>query len=84
VGCHGCDEGDPLAFPENLLLELEQGILIRLVQQGIAAMMWNPLEGNNSVMQLNIGEGKSSVIVPIVTTALADGERLVRVVVAKP
>lgn len=38
----------------------------------------------NSVMQLNMGEGKSSVIVPIVTVALADGSRLVRVVVAKP
>ena len=84
MGCHGCDEGDPLAFPENLLLELEQGILIRPVQQGIAAIMRNPPEGNNSVMQLNIGEAKSSVIVPIVVTALADGERLVRVVVAKP
>lgn len=38
----------------------------------------------NAVMQLNMGEGKSSVIVPIVTAALADGSRLVRVVVAKP
>lgn len=37
----------------------------------------------NAVMQLNMGEGKSSVIVPIVTAALADGSRLVRVVVAK-
>jgi hypothetical protein len=35
-------------------------------------------------MQLNMGEGKASVIVPIVATALGDRERLVRVVVAKP
>lgn len=35
-------------------------------------------------MQLNMGEGKSSVIVPIVAAALADGSRLVRVIVAKP
>lgn len=35
-------------------------------------------------MQLNMGEGKSSVIVPIVTVALADTSRLVRVIVAKP
>lgn len=35
-------------------------------------------------MQLNMGEGKSSVIVPMVSSALADGSRLVRVVVAKP
>ncbi|KAK7740939.1 hypothetical protein SLS53_005002 [Cytospora paraplurivora] len=35
-------------------------------------------------MQLNMGEGKSTVIAPVVTAALADGSRLVRVVVAKP
>ena len=35
-------------------------------------------------MQLNMGEGKSSVIVPIVAAALADDSRLVRVIVAKP
>ena len=34
-------------------------------------------------MPLNMGEGKSSVIVPIVAAALADGTRLVRVVVLK-
>ncbi|KKY29699.1 hypothetical protein UCDDA912_g10372 [Diaporthe ampelina] len=31
-----------------------------------------------------MGEGKSSVIVPIVAAALADGEQLLRVIVAKP
>ncbi|KAF8450068.1 hypothetical protein BDZ91DRAFT_802874 [Kalaharituber pfeilii] len=35
-------------------------------------------------MQLNMGEGKSSVIVPIVAAALADKKKLVRVVVLKP
>lgn len=44
----------------------------------------NPPENKNSVMQLNMGEGKSSVIAPAVTAALADGSRLVRVIVAKP
>ena len=34
-------------------------------------------------MQLSIGEGKSSVIVPIVVVALADGDQLVRVIVPK-
>jgi hypothetical protein len=68
------------------LLEIEQGIAIRSVQNTIAAAMRSPpLTGKmNSVMQLNMGEGKSSVIVPIVAAALADGEQLVRVVVAKP
>ena len=34
-------------------------------------------------MQVNMGEGKSSVIVPIVAATLADGHQLVRVVVPK-
>ncbi|KAL2186630.1 hypothetical protein L209DRAFT_711026 [Thermothelomyces heterothallicus CBS 203.75] len=84
TGTHESDDGNPLVFPENLLLELEQGILIRPVQQSIAAKMRDPPGGRNSVMQLNMGEGKSSVIVPVVAASLADGERLVRVVVAKP
>jgi hypothetical protein len=84
MGSHDSNEGDPLVFPESLLLELEQGIIIRPIQQTIAAKMREPPGGANSVMQLNMGEGKSSVIVPIVSAALADGGRLVRVVVAKP
>lgn len=84
LGSHGCSEGDPLKYPENLILELEQGILIRPVQQRIAAAMRDPPGGGSCVMQLNMGEGKSSVIVPIVSAALADGGRIVRVVVAKP
>ena len=35
-------------------------------------------------MQLNMGEGKTSVIVPIVAVVLANGEQLVRVIVPKP
>ena len=31
MGCYGRDEGDLLTFAENLILELEQGILIRPV-----------------------------------------------------
>lgn len=34
-------------------------------------------------MQLNMGEGKSSVIVPIVAVALANSDQLVRVIVPK-
>lgn len=37
----------------------------------------------NSVLQLNMGEGKSSVIAPMVASALADGQRFVRVIVLK-
>ncbi|KXT06191.1 hypothetical protein AC578_1431 [Pseudocercospora eumusae] len=69
--------------PESLLIEVESGIMIREVQEEIASQMRQPSTNNNSVMQLNMGEGKSSVIVPIVAAALADGDQLVRVLVAK-
>ncbi|TGJ86351.1 hypothetical protein E0Z10_g2449 [Xylaria hypoxylon] len=80
----GHQNWDPYEYPDSLLLEIENGILIRDVQEQIAAQMKSPLSDNNVVMQLNMGEGKSSVIVPIVATSLADTTRLVRVVVAKP
>ena len=45
--------------------------------------MMSPQSGENTVMQVNMGEGKSSVIIPIVAAALADGKQLVRVIVPK-
>ncbi|KGQ08818.1 hypothetical protein BBAD15_g5854 [Beauveria bassiana D1-5] len=74
----------PKDSPESLLLEIESGILIREVQEHIASEMRSPAAEKNAVMQLNMGEGKSSVIVPIVAAQLADGSKLVRVVVGKP
>ena len=75
---------NPSDFPDSLLLEVESGIMIREVQEEIARQMRAPSSNENAVMQLNMGEGKSSVIVPMVAAALADGTRLVRVIVAKP
>ncbi|OAR02436.1 hypothetical protein LLEC1_04029 [Akanthomyces lecanii] len=75
---------EPMDNPESLLLEIESGILIREVQDDIASEMKNPRNEENAVMQLNMGEGKSSVIVPAVAAYLADGCCLVRVVVGKP
>ncbi|KAJ5252865.1 hypothetical protein N7489_003275 [Penicillium chrysogenum] len=74
----------PIQFPETLLLEIENGILIRGIQEEIAATMRHFVPGKNAVMQLNMGEGKSSVIVPMVVADLANGVCLVRVLVAKP
>jgi hypothetical protein len=62
----------PSKFPETLLLEAESAIMVREVQEEIAKQMRSPPNGENSVMQLNMGEGKSSVIVPIVAAALAN------------
>ncbi|SLM38891.1 Protein of unknown function DUF3645 [Lasallia pustulata] len=74
----------PIHSPDWLLLEIENNILIRQVQGQIAQEMISPASGANSILQLNMGEGKSSVIIPIVAAALADGKKLVRVVVLKP
>ncbi|KAK2038276.1 hypothetical protein LZ31DRAFT_479197 [Colletotrichum somersetense] len=74
----------PLDHPDTLLLEVESGIMVREVQESIAKQMREPPSAKNTVMQLNMGEGKSSVIVPIVAAALADRSRLIRIVVAKP
>ncbi|KAK3360569.1 hypothetical protein B0T25DRAFT_629629 [Lasiosphaeria hispida] len=74
---------DPMEFPESLLFEVESGVMIRHVQESIAAQMRKPSTNQNAVMQLNMGEGKSSVIIPIVAAALADGTRLVRILVGK-
>lgn len=54
------------------------------MQVKVAAEMISPSSKENTVLQLNMGEGKSSVIVPIVAAALADRSRMVRVMVLKP
>jgi Protein of unknown function (DUF3638) len=43
-----------------------------------------PRSKRNISLQLNMGEGKSSVIVPLVAATLAEGSNLVRVVTLKP
>lgn len=43
----------------------------------------SPTSKQNSVLQLNMGEGKSAVIVPMVAASLANGQKLVRVIVLK-
>ncbi|KAK8112290.1 uncharacterized protein PG998_008747 [Apiospora kogelbergensis] len=80
----GHEEWNTYEHPEWHLMECESGILIRQVQHSIAKLMMMPPGDKNAVMQLNMGEGKSSVIVPIIAAALGDGSRLVRIIVAKP
>jgi hypothetical protein len=64
----------PIDFPETLLLEAESGLLVREVQEEIAKQMRCPPNDANSVMQLNMGQGKSSVIVQIIAAFLAQGD----------
>lgn len=80
----GSQGQDQLSYADWLLISIENNFLVRPVQAQIAAKMISPPSNANETLQLNMGEGKSSVIVPIVSAALADGKKLVRVVVLKP
>ena len=74
----------PADRPEWLLVEIENNILFRQEQSQVAREMISPSSGSNSVLQLSMGLGKSSVIVPIAAATLADRTKVVRVVVLKP
>lgn len=52
---------NPSERPEWLLFEIEQNLTIRATQVDVANHMMNPTNNNNkhSVMQLNMGEGKT-------------------------
>jgi len=48
-------------YPDWLLIQLDANFLIRPVQASVAQEMMSPSGQKNTVMQLNMGEGKSSV-----------------------
>jgi hypothetical protein len=54
-------EWDPYEHPDWLLVEIDADLSIRPQQADMAEEMISPPDGRNSVMQLNMGEGKSSV-----------------------
>ena len=58
--------------------------MARPVQVAVAREMISPVSQHNISLQLNMGEGKSSVIVPLVASTLADGSNFVRVITLKP
>ena len=72
-----------LSLLTPLLVQIQGNFLIRRAQAEIAMEIMSPQSGENTVIQVNMGEGKSSVIIPIAAAALADGKQLVRVVVPK-
>ncbi|KAF8121453.1 hypothetical protein EV363DRAFT_1364433 [Boletus edulis] len=79
----GCDGWDPAENPDWLLIQLQGDFLIRRVQADVAKEIISPLSAKNTVTQVHMGEGKTSVIIPICAAALADGNQLVRVIVPK-
>ncbi|KAG2040979.1 hypothetical protein BDR03DRAFT_1007740 [Suillus americanus] len=75
---------DTQKYLDWLLIQAENRFLIRPMQASVAMEMISPSSGDNTTLQLHMGEGKSSVIVPVCCAALADRSNLVRVVVLKP
>ncbi|PVF94398.1 hypothetical protein CPB86DRAFT_818033 [Serendipita vermifera] len=75
---------DPFKYPDWILVEIDANISIRQHQADMAMAMMEPPGDKNSIMQLNMGEGKSSVIVPIVSLSAADAfSALSRVIVPR-
>ncbi|EED24515.1 conserved hypothetical protein [Talaromyces stipitatus ATCC 10500] len=64
-----------------LLLEIDANIHIREDQVTVALEMISPSSGSNSVLQMNMGQGKTSVIMPMVACVLADRGMLTRLLV---
>ena len=74
----------PMDFPDWLLLEIESNVLIRTDQCRVAKAMIAPPSCSNSVLQMNMGQGKSSIIIPMIATVLANRNQIFRVIVPKP
>ncbi|RAK87649.1 hypothetical protein BO79DRAFT_246177 [Aspergillus costaricaensis CBS 115574] len=72
-----------MEYPDWILLEIDGNVQIRQEQVTVALEMVSPTSGSNSVLQMNMGQGKTSVIMPMVACALADCNNLVRLLVPK-
>ncbi|KAK6334542.1 hypothetical protein TWF730_003756 [Orbilia blumenaviensis] len=79
----GHQNWEPSKYPDWLLLEIDGNILIRPDQVEVAHATIQPDSGNNSVLQMNMGQGKTSCIMPMAAAVLADSKRLLRVVVPR-
>ncbi|OMP87747.1 hypothetical protein BK809_0007836 [Diplodia seriata] len=71
----------PISNTDWLLLEIDSNILIRPGQIDVAIATISPSSGANSVLQMNMGRGKTSCVIPMVAASLADTKRLVRIIV---
>jgi Protein of unknown function (DUF3638)/Protein of unknown function (DUF3645) len=77
----GHGKWNPSTYPDWLLFEIDSDIYIRDDQVTVALEMISPTSGSNSVLQMNMGQGKTSVIMPIVACSLANKQMLTRLLV---
>ncbi|KAI1002778.1 hypothetical protein K3495_g5425 [Podosphaera aphanis] len=79
----GHENWDPKIQTDWLLLEIDANILIRPDQVNVANATISPSSGKNSALQMNMGQGKTSCIMPMAAATLADGSNLLRVIVPR-
>ncbi|KAI7763782.1 hypothetical protein LZL87_014121 [Fusarium oxysporum] len=79
----GHSNWNPLNYPEWLLLEIDSNMFIRPIQVEVAHAIISPPLMSNSVLQMNIGQGKTSCIMPMAAILLADKTHLCRLVVPR-
>ncbi|KAK2766241.1 hypothetical protein FQN54_007757 [Arachnomyces sp. PD_36] len=79
----GHSNWEPADHLDWLLLEIDSNMLIRKNQVDVAVAMMSPASSSNSALQMNMGQGKTSCIIPMVVAELADTKKLVRVIVPK-
>jgi hypothetical protein len=80
----GHETWNPFEETNWLLLEIDSNLLIRPGQIEVARATIAPASRSSSLLQLNMGQGKTSVIIPMVALKLADSRMLMRVIVPKP
>ncbi|KAH4934580.1 hypothetical protein HBI79_087720 [Parastagonospora nodorum] len=73
----------PFEMADWLLLEIESNIMIRPEQVDVALGTIAPASRQNSVLQLLMGKGKTSCILPMVALVLSN-ENLFRVILPRP
>ncbi|KAK2596613.1 hypothetical protein QQS21_006289 [Conoideocrella luteorostrata] len=73
----------PQDYPEWLLFEIDNDLLIRSVQVDVAKAIMSPGSKNNSVLQMNMGMGKTSCVIPMAILILANKLQLCRIIVPK-
>ena len=70
-----CSTWTPREHRKWLLFEVESNVMIRRVQADVALAI---IAGDKRLLQLNMGEGKTSVISPIVMSSLANNHQAVQ------
>ncbi|KAI9038037.1 uncharacterized protein KD926_011375 [Aspergillus affinis] len=79
----GHENWKPEDFPDWLLMEIDGNILIRKKQVDVALATILPASRSNSVLQMNMGQGKTSVVMPMALCVLGNGKTLGRLIVPK-